>query len=407
MHFTMLPTLHPEVLADDWLPPVPLGRQREVEELVRRLDPPAPRAPPPWVVGVCGPGGAGASLVARRAAREVVERLRAAVAGASPRVVWVRLAAARGSHGVASALLRRLDDGFDGRGFPMAEILAGFLRRLRREGRPSVLVLDEVGATASDLAPVLRAVGDPDRFLPEGESGLPPIFTIVAGRPESLARLESALDGRFPFGPFVALAPYSDRALTAIVRDRAERALGRPVAPELVASIVARAVEEGGGARRALVLLRRSLLGSSLGPYPPYPVFAPRVGVPVEPRVVRAIGAATRGVAARLGDVRRLEAELARSQGLRPLPTTTLWRRIVRLEAAGYVRREIRAGGNGGTQSLVRVLTPIEEWVTAPRRTDIPRAYGPSDGAFPGAGADPPERFRPELELLPHDGEAD
>jgi hypothetical protein len=403
----MLPIAHPEVLADDWLPPVPFGRQSEVEEVVRRLDPPLPRAPPPWIVGVCGPCGSGTSVVARRAAREVSDRIRAGVVGSSPRVLWVRLSTTRGAHGVASALLRRLDDGFDGRGFPAAEILAGFLRRIRRDGRPTVLVLDDVGVAAADLLPALRAVGSPDRFLPEGESGLPPLYTIAAGRPEALDQLEAALAGQFPFSPFVTLAPYSDRTLGEILRDRADRALGRPVPSDRIASIVARAVEEGGGARQAVVLLRRSLLGSSLGPYPPFSIPSGPSGVPVEPRVVRAIGVATGGVAARLGEVRRLEAELARSQGLRPLPTTTLWRRIVRLEAAGYVRREIRAGGNGGTQSLVRVLTPIEEWVTAPRRTDTPRAFGPRDGFVLGPEAGPSERYRPGTELLPFDGEAD
>ncbi|MGD0249709.1 MAG: NB-ARC domain-containing protein [Thermoplasmata archaeon] len=398
---------HPEVLADDWLPPVPLGRQHEVDEVVRRLDPPVPRAPPPWVVGVCGPSGSGTSVVARRAAREVADRIRAGISASSPRILWVRVSTTRGAHGVATALLRRLDDGFDGRGFPAVEILAGFLRRIRREGRPTVLVLDDIGVSATDLVPALRALGAPDRFLPEGESGLPAVFTIVAGRPEALDRLDAALAGQFPFAPFIPLAPYSDRVLTAIVQDRAERALGRPVAPERVASIVARAVEEGGGARQAVVLLRRSLLGSSFGPYPPFSIASGHSGVSIEPRVVRAIGVATGGVAAHLGEVRRLEAELARSQGLRPLPTTTLWRRIVRLEAAGYVRREIRAGGNGGTQSLVRVLTPIEEWVTAPRQTGILRGSGPTDGFGFGLAGDPPERFRPGTELLPYDGAID
>jgi hypothetical protein len=403
----MFPLAHPEVLAEGWLPPVPLGRQAEVGEVVRRLDPPAPRAPPPWVVGVGGPSGAGSSLVARRAAREVSDRLRAGVEAASPRILWVRLTSARGTHGIAAALVRRLDDGFDGRGFPAPEILAGFLRRVRRAARPTVLVLDDVSVASADLAPVLRAIGEPDRFLPEGESGLPPFYTIVAGRTEALDRLDVALAGAFPFAPFVTLAPYSERALGAIVRDRAERALGRPVPPERVASIVARAIEDGGGAGHAVALLRKSLLGSSLGPYPPFSIPAGTLGVAVEPRVVRAIGAATQGGAGLLGEVRRLEAELARSQGVRPLPTTTLWRRIVRLEAAGYVRREIRAGGNGGTRSLVRVLTPIEEWVTDPRRTGTPRASAPTSDFGYARAEDLPERLRPGSELPPFDGGAD
>jgi hypothetical protein len=403
----MFATAHPEVLSDDWLPPTALGRRCEVAELVRRLDPPTPHAPPPWVVGVCGPSGAGSSVVARKAAREVADRLRAGLAGSSPRVIWVRLSAARGAHGIASALVRRLDEGFDGRGFPTPEILAGFLRRIRRDGRPTVLVLDDATVAAAEAAPVLGALAQPDRFLPEGQSGLPPCFTVVAGRPEALGRLDAAVSGRFSFAPFVTLAPYSDRDLATIVRDRAERAVGGPLSSERVASIVARAVEEGGGARQAISLLRRSLLGSSIGSYPPFSTPSLSLGVAVEPRVVRAIGAATGGVAGPVGDVRRVEAELARSQGVRPLPTTTLWRRIVRLEAAGYVRREIRAGGNGGTRSLVRVLTPIDQWVTAPHRTETLRASEPTLDYGGGPGEDPSERLRPGSGLLPFDDATD
>lgn len=395
------------MLARDWVPPVALGRQREVEEVVRRLDPPRPHAPPPWVVGVVGPSGSGTSTVARRAAREVVDRLRYERSDGPPRILDVRVGLERGTHGVATALLQRLDDGFDGRGFPTVEVLAGLLRRIRRAGRSAVLVLDDARVGGPDLGPILRAVADPDRFLPEGESGLPPLWTIVAGSPEALGTAASSVSGRFRFEPFVRLEPYDQRTLEALVRDRAERALARPVPSRLVSRIVPPAVEDGGGARRAIDLLRRELLGpvsSSSGPE------LRRVlggGVLVEARVVRAIGVASGSGAARLGDVRRLEAKLARSEGRPPLPTTTLWRRIVRLEQAGYVRREIRAGGVGGSRSLLRLLTPIEEWVTAPHPPGTPRAYEPWAGDEGGTPPDPSERSPPGGELPPPGDAAD
>ncbi len=378
----------PEVLSNDWIPPVMIGRCAEVSDVVRRLDPPNPRANPPWIVGVAGPPGSGTSAVARRAAREVVERLRAASADPSPRLWSVRVGARRGTHGVATALLQLFDEGFDGRGFPVAEILAGFLRRVRRETRPTVLVLDDLAGAEPDLAPLLRAIGSPDRFLPEGECGLPPFWTIVAGTPEALTHLHVRVHDRFPFGPFVRLDPYDAPTLASLVTDRAERALGRPAPEALTQRVVRRAIEDGGGARRAIDLLRRELLRASIGLADrsvPNPELA---GVSVEPRVVRAIGAASGGIAARLGDVKRWEAELARAQGARPLPTTTLWRRIVRLERAGYVRREIRTGGDGGTRSLVRILTPIDEWVTVPHPRESPRAAGGWSAPTP---AEPPE----------------
>jgi hypothetical protein len=372
----MIATANPEVLAIDWLPPLALGRERELNEVVLRLDPPVPRAPAPWVVAVAGTSGSGTSTVARRAAREVVDRLRQASAEPPPRVLTVRTAVQRGTHGVATALLRRFDEGFDGRGFPAAEVIAGVLRRLRRDRRPTVIVLDDVDVGGPDLAPILRAFGSPDRFLPEGESGLPPLWTILAGSRDGLSTAVADVEGSMTVRPFVELGAYAESHLRAIVRDRAERALGRAPPSSLIASVVERAIADGGGARRAVDVLRHELLGHPRSPAGSAGWLLAPGGVAVESRIVRAIDTASGGVAAPLGEVKRVEAELARGEGSRPLPTTTLWRRIVRLERAGYVRREIRTGGVGGTRSIVRVLTPIDEWVTAPYRSGTPRADG-------------------------------
>ncbi len=391
----MFDTRHPEVLARDWLPPVATGREAEVAELVRRLDPPIPRAPPPWFAAVTGARGTGTSTVARRAARAVADLVRAETGAGVPHVLPVRTPGIRGTHGVATVLLRHLDGGFDGRGFSVVEILAGFLRRLRREGRPAVLVFDDVGIGGPDLGPVLRALGNPDRFLPEGENGIPPTWTILAGTTEGMRAVETSLGGHHTLGRTVNLSPYPERVLGTIVRDRAERSLGRPVPPDLVARVVLKAVEEGASAVVALDLLRRELVGSARANRArvPFGLYAPPVAV--EPHVVRAIESAVRGQEARVGEVRRWEAQFAESEGCRPLPATTLWRRIVRLEQAGYLRREIRPGGVGGTRSVVRVLTPVDEWVTSALRADTCRAdaswvssHWNATGA-PGAGLPP------------------
>ena len=139
-------------------------------------------------------------------------------------------------------------------------------------------------------------------------------------------------------------------------------------------------MEQGGGARRSIDLLRREILGVTFRELRDGVLPNRLRGVSVEPSVVRAIGAASHGRPARLAEVKRLEAELAQAEGVRPLPTTTLWRRIVRLEQAGYVRREIRPGGPGGTLSMVRVVTPIDEWVTTPHRPGSRPADAPWDG---------------------------
>jgi len=397
----MPPLAHAEVLAHDWLPPSAFGRAREVEDLVRRLDPPSPHAPGPWTVAVGGPPGCGASTVARRAVREVVEEVRAARGEPWPRTILLRTPFLRGAHGVATALVQQLDEGFDGRGFPVPEILAGFLRRLRRERRPTVILLDDVGPGGPDLTPVLRAFGDPDRFLPEGESGLPPLWTILAGLPEALEALREGLRDRVSIGPLVRLGPYDPATLRSIVADRARRALGHEAPTSTVERVVRRTVEDGGGARRAVDLLRRELLGVTFRDARDGLLPSRLRGIPIEPWVVRAIGLASRGQAARLAEVRRIEAELAQVEGARSLPTTTLWRRIVRLERAGYVRREIRPGGAGGTLSVLRVLTPIEDWVTTTHRSETRRADGPwssGDVPSPGTGA---ECLRAALARLP------
>jgi hypothetical protein len=404
----MLPTAHPEVLAEDWLPPVVLGREAEVAELVRRLDPPRPRAPAPWMVAVVGPRGCGTSAVARRAAREVADLRRASGAGAIPRWAAVRTARQRGAHGVASALLATLDDGFDGRGFPVVEILAGFLRRLRREGRPCVLVLDDVRTGGPDLGPILRALGDPDRFLPEGESGIPPVWTVLAGTPEGVHRAEAEVAGRWRIGPFVPLGPYDPRGLRVLVEDRAVRVLGRAPPLDLVERIVESTVADGGGAVQAIDLLRRALVRTAFRPHgTPMRRGSRDLAIPIESWVVRAIEEASQGVSARLGDVKRFEARYARERGVAPLPATTLWRRIVRLEQAGYVRREVRPGGVGGTRSLVRLVAPVEEWVTAPHHRETRPTSEPWDGAGEPDGPGSGGAFRPPLGLPSPDGGPD
>lgn len=374
----MQPIAHPEVLARDWVPPVVVDRSREVAEIVRRLDPPRPVAPPPWIVGVTGASGSGTSAVARRAAREVLDRIRVEGVGNRPRLVSVRTSGARGTHGVAAALLRSLDEGFDGRGFPAAEILAGFLRRLRREGQPVVILLDDVHVGGPDLIPILRAVAAPDRFLPEAEVGLPPLWTLLAGSPEGWATVVAGTPSSLVLGRPIGLETYGGAALEQIVRDRWTRAWGHPPAAAEVARVVETALEDGGGAKRAIDLLRRAAVreGHAWGDLPTASGLRPPA-VEVELRVVRAIEEAARDREAAVGDVRRREAELAEAQGARPLPATTLWRRIVTLERAGYVARAIRPGGIGGTRSVLRVLTPVEEWITASRRTEIRQASAP------------------------------
>ena len=355
--FLMLRAVHPEVLAQEWIPPVALGRRGEVERVVRLLEHHRSTKMTGPAALVVGPAGAGSSTVVRLAARQIVDQLRCARQPAPPLVAAVRVRYCRGTLGVASELLRRLDPEFEGRGFRVVEIIAGFVRRLARDSRAGVVILDDLGPSSPDLAPILRALLSPGRFLPEGVDTPPRLWTLAAGS------FAPGLGGGSTISRFVgpdrtvALEPYTAAELEVIVRDRAERALNRPPPDDWIRSIVHRAIREGSGPVKALEVVRRDLLepqairpGGPFGPQGKMSEFA------VEPRVVEAIERASDGDCATVGEVRRWEAISAREQGVRPLPATTFWRRVIRLEQAGLVRREVRTGGPGGTRSLIRLL---------------------------------------------------
>ena len=367
----MLAPAHPEVLAPDYPPPTLVGRNGELERIrAWRLD---GRRPP--VAAIVGPSGSGTSAVARVAAQRALEELRREHPGQDPLLATVRVRWCRGSQHLAGALVQHLDDGFHAEGFPTNEILAGFLRRLRRDRRPAVVVLDDIGRSAPDLGPALRAFVHPARFLPEGIDDAPPLWLLLAGVPEALAawaQVERAGIGR---DRRIDLAPYPRPSLELIVRDRLARALARPPPEALVGRILDRCWADGGSAVRALELMRRTLLGPSSIARPHLAVAAGAPVLAVEPHFVEAIDRALSNASAELGEVRAWEARLARRDGRRPLPATTLWRRLIRLESMGLVRRSVRPGGAGGTRSTLELLTPVSDW-------PIPRA---SSGTLPTA----------------------
>jgi hypothetical protein len=372
-------TPFPAVLTSDWLPPVLPDRTKELAELSRMLGDPYPADPPPWVACVVGPSGAGTSATARLAARRLLEAVRREEARASPAMIRVRVAAAAGTVGVAAGLLQGLDSGFEPRGFPTAEILAGFLRRLSRDMRPAIVVLDDIGPDAPDLAPVLKALTAPARFLPEGVEEAPPLWTILAGRADVTAAWSRLHRAGLPRENRIELSPPTPSSIRAAIHDRAARALARVPPEELVERVVARALREDRGLGRALELLRRELLGApSLATVPAG--HGSQVGrIRVEPRVYAALERATCGRTATLAEIRAWEVRLAAREGARPLPATTLWRRIVRLQAAGVIRREVRPGGPGGTRSTVELVGPVPFYALTDSDRTRPGVSGPDD----------------------------
>ncbi|MCI4360140.1 MAG: hypothetical protein L3J91_00390 [Thermoplasmata archaeon] len=388
-----MPTVpHPEVLSPEFVPPTVFGRERELEQVRRILIPDDVDAPGSHAVLIRGASGSGTSAVARVSAHRITEWVHRSREGAPVVLVTLRAPSHRGTQGLAAELVRRLDEGFQPRGFHTMEMLAGFLRRLNRERRSAVIVVDDVGPSAPDLTPFFRAFLQPDRFLPEGVGARLSTWFLLAGRPEAAGLWGQAL--RCGFGPtsVVDLVPYGRRELDAIVRDRAARALGHPPAPELTERIAARAFGEGGSASRAVQLLRRELLGPEPRALPSDAgVGSARHLIDVELHLLEALATSLADAPAELGAIRAEEARRARRMGRRPIPTTTLWRRLLRLETAGLLRRRVRPGGPGGTRSTLEILRPISEWPVRPSRYDTPlTSYAsprPATGPASSAGA--------------------
>jgi AAA ATPase-like protein len=399
---------HPEVLSPDFVPPTLFGREQELERL-RQLLTPQPDEP----VGarcalVRGPSGSGTSSLVRVAARRLSEDVRRTASAEPPLVVMLRVPACRGTHGLAAELVRRLDDGFEPRGFHTMEMLAGFLRRLNRQRRPAIVVLDDVGPAGPDLVPLLRAFSRPDRFLPEGAELAISTWLLLAGRNEAARLWTSAT--RLGVGPErrIDLDPYSRAELEAIVRDREQRAIGHPSFGAVSTRVVDRAFGDGASAVRALQLLRRELLGPEpRGVAAPVPGRSDRSLLDVEPHLLDALEATLADHPAEVGALRSEEIRYARSAGRRSLPTTTLWRRLLRLESAGLLRRRVRTGGPGGTRSTLELVRPISEWPVRPgpygtplgsyASPSRPAAPGPSGAAWPGPGAASPPPARPSV----------
>jgi hypothetical protein len=379
----MLRPDHPEVLVPDWTPPVLTGRQHALAQIAAEL--PVPPADPGRASVSCirGPDGSGVSSVARRAALELVERLRRRAGEPVPVYAAIRIPWTAGPRGVAGELLRALDSSFEPRGFPIAELMAGFLRRLARSRRSAVIVFDDLRANAPDLAPILRPLLGPERFLPEGIEWAPPLWVLLAGTDEPAAVWDRARHVGVPVERAVRLAPYGEAELAAIVSDRARRALGRPAPEGWAGRFAAAAIAQGTGARRAMELLRRELAEAAGGTGPePVPPWMSRLPLPVEPRLLDALERAAGSGPTLLSTVRHWETRLAHEAGVRPLATTTLWRRIVRLEAAGVLRREVRTGGEGGSRSRLELVHPIAPTPIATGRLGRPRGAGPSAGPW-------------------------
>lgn len=376
--------IHPEVLSPEWLPPVPLGRRGDLASLDRWLTEPVDARSRSSAAVVVGPRGSGTSVLARLAARSWVESQPSGLAPGGAVRVRVALPEVHGAQGAAGELLRGLDPEYEPRGFPVADLMAGFLRRLRSAGRPAVVVFDDLGPDAPDLARVCAALLDPDGFLPEGGDGVPAIAVLLAGSPEGLHVIGKEKLGRRLEPRTLRLLPYSEAELAAIVQDRAERSLGRSVPAEWVERVVRKVRRDNGSAVRAIELLRRELVtryASEVGPVYPVPGVTP--SIPIEPPLWHALEQLEEGMPVRIGELRNRARQAARTRGELPIAATTFWRRIIRLERAGVLRRSVRTGGSGGSLSTVVLAQPLRDWATVTDRFRTPPGVAPTNDLSP------------------------
>jgi hypothetical protein len=275
-------------------------------------------------------------------------------------LVAVRVRWCAGTTGVAGALLRHYDAGFREQGFSIAEIMAGFLRRATRQGRSVTVVLDDLSAGCPEIGPVVRALTAPERFLPEGVDHAVPIALILAGTSGARGAASQIAREGLPPPRHFHLPAYPPEVIRRIIAERYAVAVGAEPADALVERLAGRVELEGRGASRALELLRRELLEEESIPRM-VPVRPERWASAtfLEPHMAAALAATGVGVVVELGALRATAGRLARSSGERPLAPTTFWRRIVRLEQAGLLTREVRSGGQGGSRCQLRLLGPL------------------------------------------------
>ncbi|HEV2448807.1 MAG TPA: hypothetical protein VGU43_00140, partial [Thermoplasmata archaeon] len=220
----------------------------------------------------------------------------------------------------------------------------------------------------------------PGSFLPEGLTASPRWAVLVAGTLPAPALQRELADSQFRPEERLTLAPYSAEALSELVADRARRALGCEPEPAWLGELLRRSMAEGGGAARALQLLREQF--GQEGPAAHEPPGRPHPGwETVEPRLLAALARATAGGPCELSALRDAERSLARRDGVAPLAATTLWRRMIRLEQMGVLQREVRSGGPGGSRSLVHLRRPLPALGEATERSTLPAIGGPSGAA--------------------------
>ena len=343
----------------------------------------------PNALAILGPRGTGTSHIARAS----LESLAAGtVAPSSPQTLRVDLRGVRGGHPAIQALFRNLDPAFNAQGAATEHLTLLWLRRMRSEGRPFQIWLDNFSGSWPALARFLPPLLDPRQILPEGVAGLPRYVVVVSG--EGPSRPWEDLPGN---PPALSVPPWERSELEALSR-RVLAGPGRKAAdPRAVDRLVGLLLTEDRGLSSLSEILSRARAAAREAGRTELraeDLETPHQ-VPWRLRQARSFDAFLLGLLKEMSTGAPLPLS-ALTRGLRgrcaslgvPVPSVArLWRRLRRLETLGLVSREIRVGGPGGTRSLLSLHDPADRLAPAPRSDPNLPTRGPSpDGPLPPPG---------------------
>ncbi len=383
----------PRVLSGEWIPPRLLGREDLLDELRSLLPYPAHPHRRASVV-LSGAPGVGTSTLARHFVQDVHDLWwNSARRSHMPLLLRADLSESPSPSRAVSALFGGIDPDLDPRGTSTEMLLLLLLRRLRTVQRPTVVWIDQVRVGFPGVVRLLRPLLDPDRLLPEGTQGLPPLVVAVSGETEALEGREEIAPGSLP-GPTLhrRLAPLSPEEAREALECRARLAFENPPSPEALLEMRDLLLTKGWGVALGAELLRESgrrAEARGARRIEPCDVTPPRD--PATPRrnaraldacileALRAETAGSTGSGLSLPELRARVVLRCQEEGL-PWPSSSqLWRHTVRLERAGAFHRDVRMGGRGG--SVTRFVLPT---LPSPHPPDGP----PTDPA-PGAPQGP------------------
>lgn len=372
----------PRVLSVEWTPPRLIGREELAGELQALLPYPAHPHRRASVV-LAGARGVGSSTLARRFVQNVHDLWWNSTRRSHPPLLLrADLAESPSPSRAAATLFRGLDPDFDPRGTSTEMLLLLLLRRLRTVQRPTVVWVDQVREGFPGVVRLLRPLLDPDRLLPEGSQGLPPLVVTVSGETQALEGREEIAPGCLP-GPtlYRRLSPLSPEEVRQALEERARLAFESPPSTAALLEMRDLLLTKGWGVALGAELLRESgrraeargaprIEPCDVTP-PPDPTTPRRNARALDACILEALRAesvGSTGGGLALPELRARVVLRCQEEGL-PWPTSSqLWRHTVRLERAGAFHREVRMGGRGG--SATRFVLPS---LPSPHPPDGPR----------------------------------